>query len=177
VWGCRESARCKRPRELIGGKACILGQREPAGEAPAQLEAAEPLGDDLGCEEIALDEIAQPRADAIFAPRQDRRVGDGQTERMAEERRHREPVGKSAHHRRLAARAQQQNPESRLRNEPCGEEKCSSDDEQTGRQQPVPAQSAPLLLGSVEKRDRWLRRHIARCGGDADRLCALRQAR
>ena len=48
-----------------------------------------------------MDELAERLAELRLALRDDRGVGDGQAERVAEQRDHGEPVGQAAHHRGL----------------------------------------------------------------------------
>ncbi len=59
------------------------------------------LPDDLGGEEVGLDERAQSPADVVLAVRDDGRVRDRQAERSLEQRGDGEPVGQGAHHRGL----------------------------------------------------------------------------
>src|SRR3546814_3304856 len=65
---------------------------------PRQLH---PLGHGSGGQEARLDELAEGLSELLLALGDDRRVGDGQPERVAEQRHHREPVGQATHHRRL----------------------------------------------------------------------------
>ena len=57
-----------------------------------------------GDQEILLQEIRQRFADAVLVARDDRGVRDGEAERVAEQGRHREPVGKAADHRGFGER-------------------------------------------------------------------------
>src|SRR4029453_19058359 len=77
--------------------------QEAAGRA-GDIDVAHTARDHRGDEEILLEEIGQRRADAVLVPGYDRRVGDGQAERMAEESRDGEPVGEAANHGRFGER-------------------------------------------------------------------------
>jgi hypothetical protein len=52
-------------------------------------------------EEVALHELAEAAPDVVLAARDDRRMRDRDTEWIAEQRCHGEPVGEGADHRRL----------------------------------------------------------------------------
>ena len=84
-------------REALG--VARLG--EPCGEARRRIELRQ-LGEHLlGAEEVRADEGREVLADPVLVARDDRRVRDRQSERMAEQRHHREPVGDRADHRGL----------------------------------------------------------------------------
>ena len=72
-------------------------------EATADVDAVQTLDQHILGEEVALDELAQAAPDLVLAARDDRRVRDRDTEWVAEQRRHGEPVGERTDHRRLGA--------------------------------------------------------------------------
>ncbi len=74
---------------------------EPCGEASCRIEMRQ-LGEHLlGAEKIRADEGREVLADPILVARDDRRVRDRESERVPEQRHHREPVGDRPHHRGL----------------------------------------------------------------------------
>ena len=72
---------------------------EPFRESLADLHGAQAMLDHLAREKVSLHECAEVRPTRSFARRHDRRVRDWNSQRMAEKRRHGEPVGDSADHR------------------------------------------------------------------------------
>ena len=63
---------------------------------------------------LRLDELAEAAADLILALRDDRRVRNREAQRVAEQRRHGEPVGECADHRRLGDGADVSHPRARV---------------------------------------------------------------
>src|SRR3546814_2475987 len=74
-------------------------------EPPRDAGRAQPVGDQPGLQEVALDEAAETDADALLVARDDRGMRDRQAERPAEQGGDREPVGPTADQRRLRAGA------------------------------------------------------------------------
>jgi len=89
-----------------GQSPAVLGAGQPLRAALSELHGRELAGHHFAREEVALHEVAERGADAVLARRHDGRVRNGDAERMAEERRHREPVGNAAHHGGLGEGAQ-----------------------------------------------------------------------
>ena len=91
--------------EGVGGVAGdgrgAAGPAEPLGDAGAGPGGQHPLGDDRARQEVGLQELAQAGADLVLAVGDDGGVRDRDAERVAEQRRDREPVGEPADHRRL----------------------------------------------------------------------------
>ena len=67
-------------------------------ETLTELRLHETTFDYIPVEKVSLDECAEYLANAIFAFGDDCRVRNGNPHRVLEQRRYREPVGKSAHH-------------------------------------------------------------------------------
>src|SRR3546814_12123071 len=98
------SERGKPPPQpsVTGGRAF-----QPPPQCTRDINRLQPLHDDRRSQDIALQEGGETVADPVLVARDDRRVGDRQPQRMAEQRGDREPVGKPAHHRRLGKAAQE----------------------------------------------------------------------
>src|SRR3546814_11241875 len=64
-------------------------------EPPRDAGRAQPVGDQPGLQEVALDEAAETDADALLVARDDRGMRDRQAERPAEQRSEERRVGKS----------------------------------------------------------------------------------
>jgi hypothetical protein len=79
----------------VGGVGQVLAQ------AGGHAHRADLLGDHRAAEEVALHEGAQAPADVVLAFGDDRRVGDGDAQRVAEQGGDREPVGQGPHHGRF----------------------------------------------------------------------------
>ena len=92
------SAARQRLRRVLRERATVLRRCEPVGEMLRDVERREPSGEHIAAQKVARDEAAETAADLILACRDDRRVRDRDPERMAEERRHREPVRHAADH-------------------------------------------------------------------------------
>ena len=78
-----------------------LRRLQEAADGAGQVDVAHPPRDDRRDQEILLEEIGQRLADPVLVAGDDGRVRDRQAERVAEQRRHREPVGQAADHRCL----------------------------------------------------------------------------
>ena len=78
--------------------AFARGGAQEAARGAGDVHPPHPPRDHAGDEEILLDEIGQRLADAVLVARDDRGVGDGQAERVAEQGGDREPVGEPADH-------------------------------------------------------------------------------
>ena len=72
--------------------------------AAGDVDVAHPPRDHRRDQEILLEEVGERLADPVLVARDDRGVRDRQAERVAEQRRHREPVGEAADHRRFGER-------------------------------------------------------------------------
>src|SRR5260221_5179395 len=75
----------------------------PGGQAGHYPGGADPLGKNIGSEEVLLHELAQSGGELIFALDDQRSVRYRQAKRTAEESRHREPVRNASDHGRLGA--------------------------------------------------------------------------
>ncbi len=71
---------------------------EPLGEPADDIDLGQPIVRNLHVEEIVGDETTERRADAVLVARNDRGVRDRNSERMAKQRNHGEPVGAGADH-------------------------------------------------------------------------------
>jgi hypothetical protein len=87
-----------RPR---GERTRVARLRQPARGEPREIHAAQPPQRDAGIEKVLLDEMAERGAETLLVFRHDGGVGDRQTQRTAENRRHREPVRAGPDHARL----------------------------------------------------------------------------
>ena len=83
------------------GGAGLVGQ--PGSQAGNEASGADPLGEDVGGEEVLLHELAEGGGELVLAPDDQRGVRYRQAQGMAEEGRHREPVGDAADHGGLRA--------------------------------------------------------------------------
>jgi hypothetical protein len=96
-----------RPDDHVGGvageAAGIVGVGQPAGHPGGDLGGPDPLGQHVAVEEVLLHELAEGSGELVLALDDHRGMRDGQAERVAEQGRHREPVGHAADHRRLGA--------------------------------------------------------------------------
>ena len=88
-----------------GGALGVHRLAEPAPEPLADVDGCQPLRQHFVGEEVALDELTEAAADLVLAVGDDRRVRDGDPQRMPEEGGDGEPVGECADHRRLGAGA------------------------------------------------------------------------
>ena len=78
--------------------------RQPGPDPGGDRRGGHPLADDVLLEEVLPHELLEPLAQLVLALGHERGVRDRQAERVLEQRRHREPVGDRADHRRLGAR-------------------------------------------------------------------------
>ena len=83
------------------GGAGLVGQ--PGGQAGNQARGADPLGKNVGGEEVLLHEPAEGGGELVLALDEQRGVRYRQAQGMAEEGRHREPVGNASDHGGLGA--------------------------------------------------------------------------
>ena len=86
----------ERGRDRLRDRGAGLGRGEPGGHALGRADVAQLAEDGVLGEEVALDEEAERFGDAVLVPRDDGGVRNGKTERAAEERGDREPVGEAA---------------------------------------------------------------------------------
>ena len=87
-----------------GDGAGILGPPQPLGRAAARPDAAQLRPQDLGRQEVVLDEVAQRAPDPVLPGRDDGGVGNRNVEGMPKEGGDREPVGDPADHGRFGRR-------------------------------------------------------------------------
>ncbi len=106
----RSSSRLSKMSAISRDAPARMRVPSPAGvcrkrpAAPATSMLLHPPRDDRRDQEILLEEVGQRLADPVLVARDDRGVRDRQAERVAEQRRDREPVGKAADHRRFGER-------------------------------------------------------------------------
>ena len=74
---------------------------QPITETFTDVGTGQAFVQHLARQEVGLHELAERATDLVLAMRNDRGVRDGYAERMSEERRHGEPIGQRADHRRL----------------------------------------------------------------------------
>ena len=106
---------------------------------------------------MLLPEAGQPLADPILVARDDGRVRDRQSKRLAKQGRHREPIRQAADNPGLRGRAQHQDPITGLRHEFRKQKNDGHENKRQRRQQPRPPRlSIPLGKGirCVELLDR-----------------------
>ena len=89
-----------RTRRTLG----VRRLAEPVTDPLADVDAGKPLRQHLVGEEVALHELAEAAPDLVLALGDDRRVRDGDAERVTEQGGDGEPVGEGTDHRRLGAR-------------------------------------------------------------------------
>ena len=85
-------------RHVAGQPRGVVGLGQPGRQPGDHLGGPHPLGDDVGGQEAGLHEVAQGASEGVLALDDDRRVGDGQAQRAAEQRGDGEPVGQAADH-------------------------------------------------------------------------------
>ncbi len=120
---------CDMPGETGG----VILPCQPVTEARNHLVGSDPLGENISGEEIFLHELAQRGGELVLALDNQGRVRDGQAERAAEERRHREPVCDASDHGGLGASldvAEESPVHARCRHR---EEQCSHRRQESGR--------------------------------------------
>jgi hypothetical protein len=83
-------------RGLAGDPLGVGAIGEPRRGPLRDASAADALGDDHRAEEVLLDELAEGAAELVLALAYDGGVGDGEAERVAEQRGDCEPVGQAA---------------------------------------------------------------------------------
>ncbi len=76
---------------------------QPGGQAGNDPGGADPLGENVGVEEVLLHELAESSGELVLALDEQRGVRDRQAQGTAEQGRHREPVGNGADHGGLGA--------------------------------------------------------------------------
>ena len=79
----------------------IAGTLDPLTEPAWNLGLTDTFGDEFGREEVRADELLEALAELVLARRDDGGVRHLEAERVAEQRRHGEPVGDGTHHRGL----------------------------------------------------------------------------
>ena len=140
----------------LGGALGVGRLGQPPTEALGDARRREPLADDVGREEVALHEVAEAAADVVLAARDDRRVGDRDAERVAEQGGDGEPVGEGADHRRLRCRLEVADPGRLLLERPSEHEHDGGEHQQPRGEQLHPSQIAGAL--DVGRRQRMHRR-------------------
>ncbi len=146
----------ERAAQHVGHRSCgsfgvsVVGK--PRAGPLADLRPTQPLVDHLRGQEVRLDEVAQAPADVVLALADDRRVRDRDTERMAEQGGHREPVGERADHCRLGDSAYVADPRSGVLVELRNDEDHRGDDQQRRghRLHTTEVASASGVAGSVD---------------------------
>ena len=88
---------------LVDEALGVLVGEHPLRGATGRLSVEHPLPDDLLVEEVLADEILETPADHLLLAWDERRVRDGQPERVAEQRGDREPVCARPDHRGLGS--------------------------------------------------------------------------
>ena len=99
VLGHRDDQVRRAAGETVG--VGLVGQ--PGTQAGNQARGADPVGEDVGAEEVFLDELAEGGRELVLALDDQRGVGYRQAQGMTEEGGHREPVGHAADHGGLRA--------------------------------------------------------------------------
>ena len=122
------------PRRLSIGKEAV--------QDPRQIEPRQHAGHLLAGKYVCCDEAAERCPEPLLLMRDDRRVRDGDAERMAEQGRHREPVGDAADEAGLGTCLQQ------IARPPFGQRVAAEgerghQDQQRGGEGPVTRQCAP----------------------------------
>ena len=84
-----------------GQRRCVFGRTEKAREATGQIDLGKLAANDFPGQKVVLDKVAQRDADPFLVARHDGGVRNRHPERVAEQRGDGEPVGESAHQRRL----------------------------------------------------------------------------
>jgi hypothetical protein len=154
----------ERPGRLAHDAAGVLGLVEPLGRAAAESGRPQLGAQDVGREEVVLDEVAQAPPDPVLPLRDDGGVGNRDVERVAEEGRDGEPVGHAADQAGLGGGADVAQPGMRRLQAPGGDEHEAHQHQQAGGA-PLHAGQLDLLgLGVGDLRDRahrprrWCRR-------------------
>ena len=147
--------RCDAACNQRSGGRC----RKPSRDALPDLHLPELARERFGGEKIAFHEASESAADSILVAGNDGSVGNGQTQRVAEKSRHREPISKAADHPRLGPGLDEQRRETRLRNHSGAHKYDSHDHEQAGSNNPIaPQPQASSLIGALaEQRNRSAR--------------------
>jgi hypothetical protein len=96
----RREDQIRRPAGEAGGVS-LVGQ--PGSQAGNEASGADPLGENIGVEEVLLHELAKGGGELVLALDDQRGVRYRQAQGMAEEGRHREPVGNAPDHGGLRA--------------------------------------------------------------------------
>src|SRR6185312_5910806 len=78
--------------DSLGDEIGIARRFEPARQLQGAVLSPQPLEQQARIEKIISDETAERFADVALFRRNERRVGDGKSERTTEERRDREPI-------------------------------------------------------------------------------------
>ena len=81
------------------GAGCVTRVGQPFTEPPPAARVGKSFADDVARHEVGFDELAERSTDLILAVLDDCGVRNRDAERMPEQCRHREPVGKRADHR------------------------------------------------------------------------------
>ena len=97
------SHRNGKVRGVTRGASGIGLVAQPGSQAGDETGGADPLGQDVGIEEVLLNELAESRGELVLAFHKQRRVRYRQAKRTAEQSGDREPVRNSSDHGRLCA--------------------------------------------------------------------------
>ena len=121
------------------GPLGVPGSREPDTQTTPDLGRTDALSNQLGRQELLLDEPAELCSELVLLPRDDRGVGNGQAERMPEQRDDGEPVGDRADDCSLGSRPDVRDPRVVLLVDPGDDEHRGCDDQQAQRDALHPA--------------------------------------
>ena len=119
---------------------------QPARQEQSPVLGPQALNQERRIEELIAHEIAQRPADRVLLRRDQGGVGNGQSEGMAEESGHGEPIREAADNRRFCRRDHETRRKSRRVDELHGQEDENGHEQQTAGQAPVPAQRVALCL-------------------------------
>ena len=112
-----------------GERARVVGIGEPARAAIREAERAKLVRDDIAIEKILLNEVSERTSDALLTRGYYGGVRDGNAERMAKQRRDREPVGHASDDRCFRRRAHVAEPRMRRLEQQRDDEDDGRDDE------------------------------------------------
>src|SRR6185436_6329899 len=108
---------------MPGQPFTVCGIADPSGRSGREMQRTQPGYQHVSREEVILEEAAQYPADPVFLSGDDGRVRNRQANRLAEERRDREPVRQPPDQRCLRCRSDETEPRI-----PRFEQECYYDD-------------------------------------------------
>ena len=136
-------------RGLVDDPPGVGRLEQPVGQPVADLGRQDPVADDVLAQEVLAHEVLQALGQHVLAARDQRGMRDRDSQRVPEQRRHREPVGHGADHRRLGSGVHEP-PEALVLDPQRREEHDRGEHQQGQRHEPHLAQPAAAL--SVEDR-------------------------